>query len=421
MVEAGGDPLQVADAVTVAVLVRAGIHLVEDLAVPPVPVLGGFASSFVTAAQGSDDPQLPSAVVPIKYLGSKRRLVDVIGSLFTATGGGTALDLFTGTTRVAQELKRRGGFVTAVDRARYATVFAESAIATDASTLDLDALDAELAELDALPGTPGYVTETFCRQARFFRPENGARIDAIRDALERRRRRSALPGAAHEPDRGGGPSRLHDRGADGVPEGVGAACPPAPDAPPARPARRPRRRRAGRRGRVAAGARPATTSRTWTRRTTSTATRRTTTCGRRSWRGTRPSTTASPASAASWPTASAPSAFNRRRAMPEALRACIDGVDARTLVLSYNDESWLRARRAPRHVPGTRRGRDPRVRLQAVRGRADRHPRARRPAGRRGLASPQHRVPHRERRTRRGANAARVAAASPAVAAGAPT
>ena len=32
----------------------------------------------------------------------------------------------------------------------------------------------------ALPGAPGYVTETFCEQARYFSPENGARIDAIR-------------------------------------------------------------------------------------------------------------------------------------------------------------------------------------------------------------------------------------------------
>ena len=35
------------------------------------------------------------------------------------------------------------------------------------------------------------------------------------------------------------------------------------------------------------------------------------------------------------------SVFNRRRAMPEALRACIDGIDARVMVVSYNDESWV--------------------------------------------------------------------------------
>jgi adenine-specific DNA-methyltransferase len=39
-------------------------------------------------------------------------------------------------------------------------------------------------QLNALPGRPGYVTATFCEQARYFRPENGARIDAVRDAIE---------------------------------------------------------------------------------------------------------------------------------------------------------------------------------------------------------------------------------------------
>ena len=61
----------------------------------------------------------------IKYIGSKRRLVPVLGDLASAVGGKRVLDLFTGTTRVAQELKRRGMHVTAVDSARYAEVFAQ--------------------------------------------------------------------------------------------------------------------------------------------------------------------------------------------------------------------------------------------------------------------------------------------------------
>src|SRR3954466_9728830 len=113
--------------------------------------------------------------------------------MFTATGGGRALDLFTGTTRVAQELKARGGHVTAVDRARYATVFAQSAIATDAEDLDLAALDDELAALDAIPGISGYATETFCHASRYFRPENGERIDAIRDAIQPSRGHAHFP------------------------------------------------------------------------------------------------------------------------------------------------------------------------------------------------------------------------------------
>ena len=119
----------------------------------------------------------------IKYLGSKRRLVPVLGELFAASGARTALDLFTGTTRVAQELKRRGGFVTAVDTARYSEVFARCYVETDACDLDEAELDAALDHLAALPGRPGYFTETFCVQSRFFQPFNGERVDAIRDAI----------------------------------------------------------------------------------------------------------------------------------------------------------------------------------------------------------------------------------------------
>jgi adenine-specific DNA-methyltransferase len=119
----------------------------------------------------------------IKYLGSKRRLVPVLGDLFARSGAETALDLFTGTTRVAQEFKRRGGHVTATDTARYAEVFAQCHIATDSADVDKDDLDDALRYLSGLPGRSGYFTETFCVRSRFFQPFNGERIDAIRDAL----------------------------------------------------------------------------------------------------------------------------------------------------------------------------------------------------------------------------------------------
>jgi adenine-specific DNA-methyltransferase len=119
----------------------------------------------------------------IKYLGSKRRLVPVLEALARASGAVTALDLFTGTTRVAQAFKRAGLEVTAVDSARYAEVFARCYVATDAGQVDLAELDEALAHLGALPGRPGYVTETFCVRSRFFQPFNGERIDAIRAAI----------------------------------------------------------------------------------------------------------------------------------------------------------------------------------------------------------------------------------------------
>ena len=120
----------------------------------------------------------------IKYLGSKRTLVPVLGAMATAVGAATAVDLFTGTTRVAQEFKRRGLLVTASDIATYSEVLGDCYIATDATAVDLEQLGAVLAELSALPGRPGYFTRTFCEESRFFQPKNGARVDAIRDALE---------------------------------------------------------------------------------------------------------------------------------------------------------------------------------------------------------------------------------------------
>ncbi len=120
----------------------------------------------------------------IKYLGSKRRLVPVLTRICRASGARTALDLFTGTTRVAQAFKAQGVHVTAVDSARYAHTFARTYIETDAAATDMGALRAAVTHLNGLPGKPGYVTETFSRQARFFQPHNAARIDAVRDAID---------------------------------------------------------------------------------------------------------------------------------------------------------------------------------------------------------------------------------------------
>ncbi len=120
----------------------------------------------------------------IKYIGSKRRLVPVLARICAASGARTALDLFTGTTRVAQAFKAQGVHVTAVDSARYAHVFARTYVETDGSEIDLHALEAAVAHLNGLHGTDGYVTETFSRQARYFQPHNARRIDAARDAIE---------------------------------------------------------------------------------------------------------------------------------------------------------------------------------------------------------------------------------------------
>ena len=123
----------------------------------------------------------------IKYLGSKRLLVPVLGRLLAASGATTGLDLFTGTTRVAQEMCRQGITTTAVDTASYSEVFARTYVEIDADRLthdDLAELDEALARLNALPGTRGYVTRTFSEASRYFQPFNAMRIDAVRQCIE---------------------------------------------------------------------------------------------------------------------------------------------------------------------------------------------------------------------------------------------
>ncbi len=128
----------------------------------------------------------------IKYIGSKRVLVPVLGAIGQAVGARTAVDLFAGTTRVAREFKRRGIFVTAADAATYTEVLSRCYIETDAEQVDITALQAALTDLQRLAGERGYFTRTFCEQARYFQPKNGMRVDAIARHLRETYRDSPL-------------------------------------------------------------------------------------------------------------------------------------------------------------------------------------------------------------------------------------
>lgn len=120
----------------------------------------------------------------IKYIGSKRllvpRIVEIVQSLPDVR---TVADLFSGTSRVGHALKGAGFRVLANDNASYAHAIATCYLCADAGAYAEQAR-AVLAELDAVEGRRGYFTRTFCEESRYFKPENGERIDAIRDAIE---------------------------------------------------------------------------------------------------------------------------------------------------------------------------------------------------------------------------------------------
>jgi len=128
----------------------------------------------------------------IKYLGSKRTILPLIleevHRADASTGGGgvrTVLDLFSGTSRVGHTLKRAGFRVLANDHNAYALALARCYVQADAQDVLEDAR-ALVAEFNALPGSPGYFTSTFCEQSRYVHPSNGERIDAIREAIAKK-------------------------------------------------------------------------------------------------------------------------------------------------------------------------------------------------------------------------------------------
>jgi adenine-specific DNA-methyltransferase len=131
-------------------------------------------------------------VAVIKYLGSKRSLLQVLDNLIATCSPNTAIDLFTGTTRVGQAMKANGAFVTAVDTASYSEVFAKTFIELDGSSVNTQELKAAVSELNELSPKEGYFTRVFCQEARFFQPKNGARIDVIRQHIESQYRDSWL-------------------------------------------------------------------------------------------------------------------------------------------------------------------------------------------------------------------------------------
>jgi adenine-specific DNA-methyltransferase len=119
----------------------------------------------------------------IKYLGSKRTLLEpIVAAVASVHGATTVLDLFSGTSRVGHALKQAGFRVLANDHNAYAATLARCYVEADAGDL-LDEASRLIAELQRLPGRAGYFTETFCQRSRYLQPFNGERVDAMREQI----------------------------------------------------------------------------------------------------------------------------------------------------------------------------------------------------------------------------------------------
>lgn len=120
----------------------------------------------------------------IKYIGSKRALLGHVTAAVSAAlpDGGTVCDLFSGTARVGHALKRRGYRVWSNDHNAYAQMLATCYVQADRERW-LARAETVLAELRTVKPAAGWFTRAYCEQARFFHPDNGARIDAVRERI----------------------------------------------------------------------------------------------------------------------------------------------------------------------------------------------------------------------------------------------
>lgn len=122
----------------------------------------------------------------IKYLGSKRQLIPWIVDTINnhCSKNSSVLDLFSGTSRVGFALKEQGFQVQANDHNLFAFHLARCYIETDLEDISSD-FSLIIEHLNHLPPAAGFFTENYSVKARFFHPDNGAKIDAIRNEIDR--------------------------------------------------------------------------------------------------------------------------------------------------------------------------------------------------------------------------------------------
>lgn len=125
----------------------------------------------------------------IKYLGSKRALIPWILAALEVLRAVAPVrrvgDLFAGTARVGHACKAAGYEVIANDLLTFSYVLCDALVAADARAYPPERLQPLLAELGRVRPRDGWFVQAYARDARFFHPSNAARIQAMREAVDR--------------------------------------------------------------------------------------------------------------------------------------------------------------------------------------------------------------------------------------------
>lgn len=125
----------------------------------------------------------------VQYLGSKAKIVTQISTLAKSVDAKTAIDVFTGTTRVAQAFRQNGIKTYTSDLAEASKVYA----AAFNEQTDTRHLQQYIDEMNQLEGYRGWLTENYSGgdtwedlrgEGRYIHPKNSIKADAARDYIE---------------------------------------------------------------------------------------------------------------------------------------------------------------------------------------------------------------------------------------------
>jgi adenine-specific DNA-methyltransferase len=128
----------------------------------------------------------------VKYIGSKAALLGEITSFVTqqlpADSEKTLIDVFTGTTRVAQAFRSQGWSVTTSDLSWASEAYANAFVMRTAESGER--VSGLLGTLKALEGNGDWITEKYCDViaadggiVKMWKPENGKKADTIRNKI----------------------------------------------------------------------------------------------------------------------------------------------------------------------------------------------------------------------------------------------
>jgi len=128
----------------------------------------------------------------VRYLGSKNKIMPLICEVIEGleVKDKTLIDVFAGTTRVAQSFKKLGYKVTTSDMAWATEAYSKAFICNNG---DMSHLKEHIDNMNKLEPKAGWLTENYCdvlskdgndNVVRVWKPKNGKRADAARDYVE---------------------------------------------------------------------------------------------------------------------------------------------------------------------------------------------------------------------------------------------